>query len=210
MRLYDMKHAPNPRRVRMFLAEKGVDIEKIPIDIPSGENLSKDYLKINPRGLLPALVLDDGTVIGESVAICRYIEDLHPNPPLMGVDAKDRAIVEDWQRQMEFDGLTSFAWVFRNTNPVFEGRALPGPTGALNQSSEMAEIGRKRGLTFFDTLDQRLAESHFIAGERFTIADITAYMALMMAKWVKIPVPDACHNIKRWYAEVAQRPSAKA
>ena len=111
---------------------------------------------------------------------------------------------------MEFDGLTSFAWVFRNTNPIFEGRALPGTAGALDQSSEMAEIGRKRGAAFFETLDQRLADTPFVAGERFTIADITAYMAIMMARWVKIPVPDACHNIKRWYTEVSQRPSAKA
>lgn len=210
MKLYDMKHAPNPKRVRMFLAEKGVEIERIPIDIPSGENLKPEYLKINPRGLVPALVLDDGTVIGESVAICRYLEELYPDPPLMGMDAKDKAIVEDWQRQMEFDGLMSFAWVFRNTSPVFENRALPGADGSLPQSTEMAEIGRKRAMSFFEKLDQRLGESPFVAGEHFTIADITAYMALMMGKWVKIPVPETHNNIKAWYEQVSRRPSAKA
>lgn len=210
MKLYDMKHAPNPRRVRMFLAEKGVDIERIPIDIPSGENLKPAYLKINPRGLVPALVLDDGSVIGESVAICRYIEELYPDPPLMGVDAKDKAVVEDWQRQMEFDGLTSVAWVFRNTTPVFENRALPGTDGALKQSAEMAEIGRKRTASFFKKLDERLAQVPFVAGEHFTIADITAYMALMMARWVKIAVPEDHVHIKSWYEKISQRPSAKA
>jgi len=210
MKLYDMKHAPNPRRVRMFLAEKGVEIEKHPIDIPSGENLKPEYLKINPRGLVPSLVLDDGTVIGESVAICRYIEEIYPDPPLMGVDSKDKAVVEDWQRQMEFDGLMSLAWVFRNTNPIFENRALPGITGGLKQSSEMADIGRQRAFSFFETLNDRLKDVPFVAGERFTIADITAYMALMMARWVKISVPEDHVHIKSWYEKVSQRPSAKA
>lgn len=210
MKLYDMKNAPNPKRVRMFLAEKGVEIERIEIDIPSGQNLTDDYLAINPRGLVPSLVLDDGTVIGESVAICRYLEDLYPDPPLMGVDAKDKAVVEDWQRQMEFDGLMSVAWVFRNTTPIFKDRALPGSAGKLPQSQEMAEMGKARAGYFFENLDKRLSDVPFVAGERFTIADITAYMVMMMARWVKLPVPEDLTNLHRWREEIAARPSAKA
>ena len=117
MKLYDYKMAPNPRRVRVYLAEKGIEVETVQVDIPAGENLADEFRAINPRSLLPTLVLDDGTVIDESVAICRYFEELHPEPPLMGTDARSRAVIESAQRHMEWDGLLSVAEAFRNSNP---------------------------------------------------------------------------------------------
>ncbi|MFZ5609730.1 MAG: glutathione S-transferase family protein [Pseudomonadota bacterium] len=210
MKLYDMTKAVNPRRVRMFLAEKGVEVDKIEVDIVAGENLKDDYLAVNPRGLLPTLVLDDGTAIGESVAICRYIEEIYPDPPLMGVDAKDKALIEAWQRQMEFDGLASVALAFRNSSPFFKDRAVPGVIGKLPQSSELAARGRVLTERFFADLDQRLAQSEFVAGPRFTIADITAYVTCAFARWVELKPAENHVHTQRWYEAVAARPSAKA
>lgn len=210
MKLYDMIKAPNPRRVRIFLAEKGVDAECIEVDIPGGANLGSDYLAINPRGVVPTLQLDDGTTIDESIAICRYIEAVHPEPNLFGADPLEIARVEQWQRRGEFEGLFNIAMVFRNTAEPFANRAMPGTSPPLPQIAELAERGRVLTWHFIDTLEARLGESEYLAGDRFTVADITGLVAIDFAKWVQIRVSDAHPNLQRWYAQVSARPSARA
>ena len=210
MKLYSMKQAPNPRRARMFLAEKGIDVPMVEVDIVAGDNFKPDYLAINPRGVVPTLVLDDGTVIDESIAICRYFEELHPEPNLMGRDAKEKAQIESWQRHMEFDGLFSIALVFRNVIPRFAGRAQPGTIGRSAQLPHLVERGTLMTKRFMASLEQRLADHDFIAGDRFTIADITGFCALEMAKWVKLFPGEDHPNILRWHGQIAQRSSTQA
>ncbi|RME62623.1 MAG: glutathione S-transferase family protein, partial [Alphaproteobacteria bacterium] len=165
---------------------------------------------INPRGVVPALVLDDGTVIDESVAICRYFEEIQPEPNLMGRTAKEKAVIESWQRHMEFDGLFSVALVFRNSEPRFKDRAHPGVLGQVPQIPELAERGRIMTGRFLDALDSRLGAVPFIAGERFTIADITGFCTLEMTKWVQLFPSETHPNIRRWHGAIAERPSAQA
>ena len=202
MKLYDMKMAPNPRRVRIFLAEKGIEVPMEEVDIASGANLSPAYRAINPRGVVPTLVLGNGHVIDESIAICRYFEALDPEPNLMGRDAEEQARIESWQRRIEFDGLISVASVFRNVAPHMAGRAMPGSAPGMAQIPELAERGRVMTAHFLAMLNDRLGEAAFVAGDRYTIADITAFVTIDFAKWVKIRVPDDHANTKRWYAEV--------
>ena len=210
MKLYDMVQAPNPRRVRIFLAEKGIAIERVEVDIPSGANRAPEYLAINPRGTVPALQLDDGTVIDESVAICRYFELLHPEPNLMGADAREAATIESWQRRIEFDGMFAVASIFRNTAPRFATRAQPGNAPDLPQIPELAERGRALVPGFFAMLDRQLKQNAYVAGDRYTIADISALVTIDFAKWVRIHMPEEHAAIHRWYAEVSARPSAAA
>lgn len=209
MKLYDYTMAPNPRRVRIFLAEKGIDIEMEQVDIPAGQNLSAEFRAINPRSLLPTLVLDDGTVIDESVAICRYFEELHPEPPLLGTDAKSKAVIESAQRHMEWDGLMPIAEAFRNSNPTFANRSISGSEG-VPAVEGLVERGRHAAKRFYESLNATLGESQYVAGDAFSIADITAFCVVDFAKWVQIRAGDEHPHIKRWYAEVSGRPSASA
>ena len=209
MKLYDHTMAPNPRRVRVYLAEKGIEIEKVQVDIPAGENLAPAFRAINPRGLLPTLVLDDGTVIDESVAISLYFESLHPDPPLFGTDAKSRAVIASALRHMEFDGLQSVAEVFRNSNPVFANRSISGTEGVPAVPGLVAR-GRASVARFFTSLNDTLAESEFVAGDTYSIADITAFCTVDFAKWIQMRIGDEHPHIKRWYAAVSSRPSASA
>ena len=211
MKLYDSKLAPNPRRVRMFMAEKGIECETAQVDIIQGQNLSDDFLAINPRGVLPTLVLDDGTVLDESVAICRYLEEIQPQPPLMGTDPVSKAHIEARQRHMEFDGLMGAAEAFRNSFPGFANRGLPGNAGAVDAVPELVERGKNTVQRFYERLDQALAQSEFVAGNAFTIADITALCTVDFAAGAaRVPIPDDCENLKRWHAAVSARTSAAA
>ncbi len=211
MKLYDSKLAPNPRRVRMFMAEKGVTCETVPVDIIKGENLDAAFLAVNPRGLVPTLVLDDGTVLDESVAICRYLEEIHPEPPLLGTDAVSKAQVEARQRHMEFDGLLAAAEAFRNSFPGFKHRGLTGNAGPIDAIPALVERGKASVSRFYAKLDADLANSRFVAGDTFSIADITALCSVDFATGAaRVAVPDECANIKRWHGEVAARPSAAA
>ena len=211
MKLYDTKLAPNPRRVRIFMAEKGISCDTEQVDIVKGENLEESYLAVNPRGLLPALVLDDGTVLDESVAICRYLEETHPEPPLMGTGALGKAQVEARQRHMEFDGLLGAAEAFRNGFPLFSSRGLAGTAGPVDAIPALVERGTASVLRFYRGLDEDLANSTFVAGDDFTIADITALCTVDFAVGAaRVPIPDDCGNLKRWHAEVSARPSAAA
>ncbi len=210
MKLYDAAMAPSPRRVRIFLAEKGVEIETVPVNLREMENLDEAFLRINPRGVVPVLELDDGTRIDESVAICRYFEELYPDPPLMGTDALSRAQIESWQRHMEFDGYLAAMTVFRNSVPAFKERGLPGLPPEFPAIPALAERGRHQYDYFLKQLDKRLGESDYIAGDSYSIADITGLVAVDFAARAEMTVPETHLNIHRWYGRVSTRASANA
>ncbi|MDP2733090.1 MAG: glutathione S-transferase [Hoeflea sp.] len=203
MKLYDGGRAPNPRRVSVFLAEKGVEVERVPVDMAQLGHKSAEVTGLNPLQRLPVLVLDDGTVIAESVAICRYLEELHPEPPLMGTDAKDKAIVEMWNRRMELNFLSAVANAFRHTHPAMKEWEVP-------QLAEWGEINRPKALAFLELLDRELETREFIAGDRYTIADITGMIGFDFMKPARIDRPEHLTNVMRWYQAVSARPSAKA
>ena len=209
MKLYEYTMAPNPRRVRIFLAEKGIEVEKVQVDIPAGENLAPAFRAINPRCLLPTLVLDDGTVIDESFAISLYFEAMQPDPPLMGTDPKSRAVIASAQRHMELDGLHSVADAFRNNNPTFANRSISGSEG-VPAVPGLAERGRAAAERFFTSMNNALADSEFVAGDAYSIADITGLCVVDFAKWIQLRLGDEHPHIKRWYATVSSRPSASA
>jgi glutathione S-transferase len=203
MKLYDSKMAPNPRRVRIFLAEKGIELPIEQVDIMAKQHLTPGYAAINPMQRMPCLVLDDGTTISESIAICRYFEAIQPEPPLFGVGARDIAIVEMWNRRCELHFFFPVAHVFRHTHPAMKELEVP-------QVAEWAEANRPRVVDFVRTLDSELATRPFIAGERYTVADITALCAVDFMKPARVVLPEDVPNLRRWHAEVSARPSAKA
>ena len=209
MKLYDFAAAPNPRRVRIFAAEKGVELDIVQIDLRERGQNADDFSAINPRRAVPLLELDDGTRIGESVAICRYLEETHPEPPLMGSDALDKATVEMWHRRVELEGMMAAAEALRNRSSFFVDRALTGPV-PYAQIPELAERGQQRLVHFFTMLDARLAESEFVAGPRFTIADIAALVTVDFAAWSKATPAESAVALKAWHERVSARPSATA
>ena len=193
------------------MAEKGIDCENEQLDIVKGENLQEEFLSINPRGMLPTLVLDDGTVIDETVAICRYIEETNPDPALMGTDAVNKAHVETRQRHMEWDGLLGAMDAFRNAFPGFKERGLGGSVGTVKAIPELGDRGKASLNRFYNNLDAALASQKYIAGDDFTIADIIALCTIDFASGAaRAPMPENLSNLKRWYQEVSERPSAKA
>lgn len=202
MKLYDGGRAPNPRRVAVFLAEKGIDIPRVPVDMGAMGHKGPEVSTLNPMRQLPVLVLDDGTVITESVAICRYIEALHPEPPLFGVDPLDCAIVEMWNRRVEHNFMAAVAAAFRHTHPAMKEWEVP-------QVAEWGEANRPKALKFLDYLDSELATRRFVAGERYTIADITALIAVQFMKPAKIERPMHLTHFARWLEEVSARPGAQ-
>jgi|SRR5579885_322675 len=203
MKLYDSRLAPNPRRARIFLAEKGIQVPTEQVDMMAKQHLTPEYTAVNPLQRMPALVLDDGTVISESIAICRYFEALQPEPPLFGTGAKESAIVEMWNRRCELNLLFTVAHVFRHTHPAMKELEVP-------QVPAWAEANRPRVIDFLRILNDELASRPFIAGDRFTVADITALCAVDFMKPTRIAVPDELTHVKRWHTEVSARPSAKA
>jgi len=209
MKLYDSATAPSPRRVRIFLVEKGVTIPAVLLDLRAGEQFTPEFRALNPQCTVPVLELDSGAGITDVIAICRYIEELHPDPPLMGRDAEERALIECWLRRIEWDGLYAIQEALRNSTPGLEHRALPGPL-PLDQIPALAERGRLRVAHYFSWLDARLADHAFVCGPRFTIADISAMVSVDFAARAKLDPPDHLHHIKRWYNDVSNRPSAKA
>ncbi len=202
MKLYSGGIAPNPRRVSIFLAEKGVEIETVQFDIARLEHKGEALTKINPRQRLPVLELDDGTILCESVAICRYIEELYPEPNLMGRDAIERAVVEMWQRQIELEFFLPVANAFRHLHPM--AKALE-PV----QIREWGELNQKRAVAAMRGLDHDLAGRQFIAGDRFSIADITAIAAYQFLKPGRIDEPEDIPHLKRWFEDMMARPSTR-
>ena len=204
MRLYDGGRAPNPRRVRVFLAEKGIALPPLrPIDIGKREHKAPEFLAINPSGRIPALLLDDGTMIAESIAICRYFEALHPEPALFGRNPVECGLVEMWQRQVEFDLLGPVATTFRHAHPAMAELEQP-------QIPAWSEANRGRVEGFLRRLDHHLADKAYLCGDYFSVADITGLIGLDFMRLPKIPIPDDALHLRRWHAELARRPSATA
>ncbi len=203
MRLYSSPFAPNARRVRMFLAEKGIELPLVPVDLAKLEQKQDDYSALNPFQLIPALELDDGEVIVESIAICRYLEELHPTPALFGTSPLERARVEMWQRLAELQLLFPIAMTFRHTHPAM--REMESP-----QVPAWAEASRAKALLSMRRFDAALASRRYLAGEHFSVADITGIIALDFTKPARIAIPEDLSNLIRWRDEIAARPSAKA
>ena len=202
MKLYDSAMAPNPRRVRIFLAEKGIQVPVEQVDIGKAENRREPFLAKNPMGGLPVLELDDGTHVAESLAICRYFEAIQPDPPLFGVDAKDIAVVEMWSRRMELEVFNMITGCFRNTHDFFKGR--------IPQVPEYGEVCRGAAEKRLAWLDEVLADREFIAGDRFSVADITALVGIDFGRVSKIRIGEGQENLARWHQQVSSRPSAGA
>jgi glutathione S-transferase len=203
MLLYHDPGAPNPRRVRMFAAEKGIPLETIEVSIAAGANLKPEFRAKNPLRLLPVLELEDGRILRESMAICRYLEELHPEPNLFGQDPWERAQVEMWNRHAELELLFPIAQAFRNGHPFWKDR--------IKQAPDFAAIMKEVVLDRFDWFNHELASREFIAGARFTVADITAICAIDFGKPSKIRIqPEAHPHLQRWYEAVHARASARA
>ena len=203
MKLYDSKQAPYPRRARIFLAEKGITLPTEQVDIMAKQQMTPEYTAINPLQRMPSLVLDDGTIITESIAICRYFEMLQPDPPLFGVGPKGIALVEMWNRRCEINFFANVAAVFRHLHPAMKELEVP-------QIPAFAEANKPRVTWFLELLDGELAKREFIAGDRYSVADITALCAVDFMKPARLTMPDGAGNVKRWHAAVSARPSARA
>lgn len=207
MKLYDCTTAPSPRRVRIFAAEKGLEFDVVQVDLGKGEQFSDAFRAINPDCVVPVLELDDGTHLTEVIAICHYLEEIEPEPALFGDSPAERAVTMMWTAKTESQGLWAMADAFRNTVKGLKGHALPGPD-AYEQIPELAARGKARVEAFFTKMDQQLADNEFLAGDRFTIADITALVLFDFAARMKIRPQESESNLLRWYSSVSARPSA--
>jgi len=203
MKLYDGGRAPNPRRVRIFLAEKGVTVPTEQVELGKLEQRSDAFTAINPMQRVPALVLDDGTVIAESVAICRYFEALNSDPPLFGRGALDEALVEMWNRRVELHLFLPVATVFQHLHPVMKIMVDP-------QVAAWGEANKPRVTQFLQFLDGELKNRAYVAGAAYTVADITAMVAVDFMRVSKMTVPEELTNVRRWHQAVSARPSAAA
>ena len=202
MRLYDGGRAPNPRRVRIFLAEKGMQVPIEHIDLASLQHKSAEFTALNPLQRVPVLVLDDGTVITESIAICRYFEGLRPEPPLFGRGAREEALVEMWNRRVELNLYQAVSAVFRHLHPAMKEMEAQIP--------EWGEANRPRVFEFLGLLDRELKDRMFVAGDHYTIADITTLVAVDFMRPAKLIMPEEFVNLRRWHGQVGERPSATA
>ena len=203
MKLYDGGKAPNPRRVRVFLAEKNIEVPLVPVDMGAMGHRAPEIAERNPLMRLPVLELDDGTIITETVAICRYFEEITPQQPLFGIGALGRAKVEEWQRRMELNLLNAVGQVFRHLHPAMQGWENP-------QVAAWGEANKPKVLDFLALFDRELASREFAAGDKYSIADITGMIAIDFMKPARLTVPEEFTNVRRWYAALVARPSAGA
>lgn len=204
--LYDCATAPSPRRARILLAEKGVPHATVQVDLRSGEQLGEAFRRINPQCTVPALQTEEGAVLTDNAAITAYLEAVCPEPPLLGRTPLEKAEIASWNWRVEFEGLLAIAEGLRNGSPAMANRALPGPRNYA-QIPELAQRGQQRVQDFFLTLEERLQGREFIATDRFSIADITAVVAVDFARAVKVKPGEQHPNLQRWRAAMAQRPS---
>ena len=202
MKLYDFAGAPNPKKLRVYLAEKGIQVPSEQVNIISGENRTPEFLKKNPLGGLPVLELDDGSCLTESLAIIEYFEELHPNPPMIGTTPLQRAHVRALERIAELGVLARVGTIFQNTHPFMAAR--------VKQSADAAETARTQMAVSLKVLDARIGQRPFVAGERPTIADCTLLAALEFGDFAQVPLDPSFTNVTRWYAAFKQRPSAQA
>lgn len=208
MKFYDCQPAPSPRRARMFIAEKGLNIETVQIDLGSKEQLGDAFKKINPHCTVPVLQLDDGSCLTENISIAHYLEGIHPEPPLFGGSAVERAMVMEWNTKAEMVGLLALAEVLRNSSEGFKNRATTGPNN-FAQIPELAERGRERFQAFFPMINAQLEKTPYLAGDSLSIADITAFVVTDFAAWVKEAIPEECTAVKAWHKKIKARPSAQ-
>ncbi|MBN9259736.1 MAG: glutathione S-transferase [Hyphomicrobium sp.] len=203
MKLLETRMAPNPRRVRIFLAEKGIQVPTEELDLMKGDLKSDNFTKLNKLQRVPVLVLDDGTALCESIAICRYFEELHPEPALFGKGALGKAQVEMWQRRIELGLLASVASAFRHLHPAMAPLEVP-------QVAAWGEANKPKAQEMLKLLDEQLAGNRYITGDSYSVADITALVAMDFMRVARVQRPEGLANLERWYGEVSTRPSAKA
>lgn len=207
MKFYDCQPAPSPRRARIFIAEKGLDIPVVQVDLRNQEQLKPAFAEINYYRTVPVLELDDGTRLNSTQGVWRYLEEAYPDPPLMGRDATEKAVVADLEWRMEMDGFMPVGEALRNSAPRLKDRALVGRYDYA-QIPELAERGKTRIPRFFEDLERLLEGREFLAGDAYTVADITAQVAVDFAGWLKITLPESAKNARRWHQAVSARPSA--
>ena len=195
--------------MRIFAAEKGIKRDTVQVDLANGEQFGSAFRQVNPDCVVPVLELEDGTRLTEVVAICQYLEDMQPEPALFGATPVERALTTMWNIKVEQQGFYASADAFRNSSKGLRKHAIPGPD-SFEQIPELAERGRERVQLFFNRLDEQLAENAYIAGDNYSIADISAMVIVDFAGWIKISIPDDAGNLTRWYASVSARPSARA
>jgi glutathione S-transferase len=203
MKILETRLAPNPRRVRIFLAEKGIEVPFEQVDLMKGDLKTDAFTKLNRLQRVPVMVLGDGTSICESIAICRYFEELQPSPALFGTGPLGRARVEMWQRRMELGLLNAVASAFRHLHPAMATLEVP-------QVAAWGEANKPRALEMLEVLDEQLADNPYVAGDAYSVADITAMVAIDFMKPARLARPDNLAHLARWYGEVSARPSAKA
>ena len=204
MKLYNASMpAPNPRRVRMFLSEKGVSVPLVDVAIMKREHKEPDHLARNSLGQLPTLELDDGAMISETVAICRYLESLYPSPPLFGRDGKEQALVDMWIRRVEFAVMGPVGMFWRHAHPFTAKVVVP-------QYTEFGESNREHYARALAWLDGELRGKEFLAGKDFTIADICLLSTIDFAIWIGLEIPADAGNVRAWHERLSARPSAKA
>jgi glutathione S-transferase len=210
MKLYQANTSPNSRRVRIYLAEKGISMPIVPVDLAAKEQFSNAYAEINPRRVVPTLVLEDGTAIGEVLAILRYLEEIHPTPPLLGSTAKTKALVTMWERRVEQEGFFSVMEAVRNAVPALKNRAIAGPHD-YEQIPALVERSRARVGNFYADFNARLADVPFIAGDEFSVADITAVVTVDFAtRAAGLAMPEEHAALRHWYDGASARPSMGA
>lgn len=209
MKLYDYTPAPSPRRIRILLAEKGIEVETEQVDLGVRAQFEDAYRAVNPRCTVPALQLDDGQVLCDTASITRYVEEVYPDPPMMGRDPMEKALVAEWLARTEWDGLSAVMEGLRNHSKFFKTAALTGPD-AYTQIPELAERGRARAQRYYDVLDERLAVSPYLAGDAFSVADIAAWIFVEFSSWVKLEPGEQHTHLKAWHDAIKARPSASA
>ena len=208
MKFFDCKTAPSPRRVRIFIAEKDIAVETILVDLRSKEQLGVEFRTINPHCTVPVLELDDGARLTTTAGIWRYLEATYPDPPLMGETPQQRGVIADLQWHIEMNGFMAMAEFLRNSAPAMKGRALTGPHD-YDQIPELADRGKLRVQRFLEEIDQVIGDKPYVAGDRFSVADIDLLVLIDFSAWRKLSLPAGATNARRWYEAVRARPSAQ-
>ncbi|MFY0638947.1 glutathione S-transferase family protein [Maricaulis maris] len=209
MKFYDYNAAPSPRRARILMAEKGVAVETEQVDLGTKAQFEEPYRSINPRCTVPALALDDGTVLCDNASIARYFEEVYPDPPMLGRTPVEKALVAEWTARVEGEGLMGVAEALRNRSEFFKDSSVTGPN-RYAQVPELIERGRARASACLQDLDARLGEAAYLAGDAFSAADIAAYVFVDFTAWIKLPMPEGLDNLARWREAVGARPSLQA
>ena len=208
MKFFDCKTAPSPRRVRIFIAEKSIAVETILVDLRSKEQLGVEFKTINPHCTVPVLELDDGARLTTTAGIWRYLEATYPDPPLMGETPQQRGVIADLQWHIEMNGFMAMAEFLRNSAPAMKGRALTGPHD-YDQIPDLADRGKLRVQRFLEEIDQVIGDKPYVAGDRFSVADIDLLVLIDFSAWRKLSLPAGATNARRWYEAVRARPSAQ-